>query len=197
MKRWYVCQTWPGREQETADLIERTVRHDLWQQCRILKKETLFRVGGKLILNSDVMFPGYVFVESEYPDELLAHLRKSREYPELIGADEKSGEFIPVEKKDLEFLQHVCGENLEKKMELSEVEADGEGNLTQVSGILKDYENRIVRKRLRKRYVLAEVDLFQRKEPVLFGIVLPGDQILADYPSSYDIKTQRQSSERQ
>ena len=93
----------------------------------------------------------------------------------MIGNEQV--EIVPVEEKDLKFLQAVCGKDLEKPMTLSKVEADEEGNLTHVGGILKKYEGQITRRRLRKRYVLAEVELFQRKEDVLFGIYLPGDEI--------------------
>ena len=60
------------------------------------------------------------------------------------------------------------------------MEADESGNLIHIGGILKTYENRIIRKRLRKRYVLAEIDLFSRKEDILFGIRMPGDEILEE-----------------
>ena len=77
-------------------------------------------------------------------------------------------------------------------MGLSEVETDDEGNLTRVGGILKPYSGQIVRKRLRKRYVLAEVGLFGRQETILFGIRLPGDQIWQN-----DTKIQQQTFSRQ
>ena len=156
---WYVLRTVPGKEKEAAELMERTVDRRLWKQCRVLKKQKLFRVEGKYFLSREDMFPGYMFIE-------------------LIGNDKAL--IVPVEKKDLEFLKVACGEDLQKEMSLSKVEADGEGNLTHVEGILKPYKDHIVRKRLRKRYVLAEVELFQRKENILFGIYMPGDEIWHD-----------------
>ena len=71
-----------------------------------------------------------------------------------------------MEEKDLAFLKQVCGEQLDQPMGLSQVEADEEGNLIRVEGILRPYSQKIVRKRLRKRYVLAEVGLFGRQETV-------------------------------
>lgn len=172
---WYVLRTIPGKEQEAAELMERTIDHRLWRQCRILKKQKLFRVEGRLFLNREDMFPGYMFIETEEPERLERELEKSREYPKLISDGGKL--IVPVEEKDLGFLKIVCGEDLQEEMSLSKVETDEEGNLTHIEGILKSYEDHIVRKRLRKRYVLAQVDLFQRKENILFGIYLPGDKI--------------------
>lgn len=175
MEKWYVMHTVPGKEQEAGALVERTIDKGLWKQRRVLKKQKLFRAQGKLFLNTEILFPGYIFVKSEDPDKLQQELEKSREYPKLIGNERI--EIVPVEEKDLKFLQSVCGKELEKPMSLSKVEVDEEGNLTHVGGILKKYEGQITRQRLRKRYVLAEVELFQRKEDVLFGIYLPGDEI--------------------
>ena len=183
MGKWYVMRTVPGKEAQAAELMERTVDRSLWEQWRILKKQKLFRAKGRLFLNTEDMFPGYIFVETGYPEELQEELEKSREYPALLGnpgAGKPSVGVIPVEEKDLEFLKSVCGTKLDQPMALCVVEADSEGNLIHIDGILGKYENRITRKRLRKRYVLAQIDLFCRKEDVLFGICMPGDEILQE-----------------
>lgn len=183
MEKWYVMRTVPGKEQKAAELMERTVDRNLWKQWRILKKQKLFRAKGHLFLNTEDMFPGYIFVETDHPKKLQEELEKSREYPALLGnlgAGKYSVEVIPVEEKDLEFLKSVCGSELDQPMALSVVETDSEGNLIHIDGILGKYENRITRKRLRKRYVLAQIDLFCRKEDILFGIRMPGDEILEE-----------------
>lgn len=183
MEKWYVMRTVPGKEQKAAELMERTVDRNLWKQWRILKKQKLFRAKGHLYLNTEDMFPGYIFVVTDHPKKLQEELEKSREYPALLGnlgAGKYSVEVIPVEEKDLEFLKSVCGSGLDQPMALSVVETDSEGNLIHIDGILGKYENRITRKRLRKRYVLAQIDLFCRKEDILFGICMPGDEILEE-----------------
>ena len=180
MGKWYVMRTIPGKEQQAAELMERTVDRSLWVRWRILKKQKLFRVKGRLFLNVEDMFPGYIFVETDRPEELQEELEKSREYPALTGnlsAGKCKVEVIAVEERDLEFLKSVCGSELNEPMSLSVVETDEDGNLIHIDGVLEKYESRITRKRLRKRYVLARVDLFCRKEDILFGICLPGDEI--------------------
>ena len=157
MEKWYVMRTVPGKEQKAAELMERTIDRDLWKQWRILKKQKLFRTRGHLFLNTEDMFPGYIFVETDHPEELQEELEKSREYPSIVrnsGAGKHPAEVIPVEEKDLEFLKSVCGSRLDQPMALSVVETDEEGNLIHIDGILGKYENQIIRKRLRKRYVL-------------------------------------------
>lgn len=185
MEKWYVMRTVPGKEKEAKELMEKSLDRKLWRACRVLKKQKLFRAEGNLILSTEELFPGYLFIETGFPERLAEELERSREYPKLIGNRmEKRGkgtgrrtELIPVEEEDLVFLKQACGEELEKEMGLSGVEADQEGNLTKIEGALKGYGERITRKRLRKRYVLAEVPLFGRTQSILFGIRLPGDCI--------------------
>lgn len=175
MENWYAMRTVPDQEEVAVDLIRRTVDPSLWEACRVLQKQKLFRADGKLILDTERMFPGYIFLKTDRIHEIVEILGRSREYPRLLGNVEN--QTVRIEEEDLAFLKQVCGEELEQTMGLSEVETDKEGNLVRIKGILKPYSERIVRKRLRKRYVLAEVGLFGRQETVLFGIRLPGDEI--------------------
>ena len=64
-------------------------------------------------------------------------LKRSREYPHLLG--EGGGQAVRMEEKDLAFLKQVCGEQMDQPMGLSQVEADEEGNLIRVEGILRPY----------------------------------------------------------
>ena len=175
MEHWYAMRTIPDQEEAAADLIRRTMDPSLWEACRVLRKQKLFRADGKLILDTERMFPGYLFLKTDRIQEIAELLSRSREYPGLLGNGEDQA--VRIEEKDLAFLKQVCGEKLDRPMGLSEVEADEEGNLVRIEGILKPYSERIVRKRLRKRYVLAKVGLFGRQETILFGIRLPGDKI--------------------
>lgn len=66
-------------------------------------------------------------------------------------------------------------------MELSTVQVDSEGRVVETTGVLKPYLGNVVRQRLRQRYVIAKVPLFQREEEVLFGIRLDGDEGLSQH----------------
>lgn len=121
------------------------------------------------------MFPGYIFVRTEFPDELRDELRKARQFPQLVGSQMEV--LVPVEKDDLLFLEKVCGKELTHDMRLSTVQVDEAGLVRSASGALKSYVGRITRQRLRHRYVTAEVLLFNRRENVLFGIRMDGDPV--------------------
>lgn len=183
--KWYVLRTMPGYEQEAAELMERKISRKLWEQCRILKKQQLFRTQGRYLLSRKDLFPGYIFVSTGTPEELAEELAKARRFPQLMGnygtdiipadSDKRRADIVPVEPEDLHFLENVCGKELEHDMCLSTVRVDEEGQVRSAVGALEPYVGRITRQRLRHRYVTAEVPLFSRRAEVLFGIRMDGD----------------------
>ncbi|MEZ3486169.1 MAG: hypothetical protein K1W22_06135 [Lachnospiraceae bacterium] len=174
-RKWYVMHTIPGKESDAVNLLGRKVSHTLWQNCRILKKQQLFRTQGNYLLSRKDMFPGYIFICTEHPEALEEELKKARQFPQLTGKQEDN--LVPVENKDLRFLENVCGKDLMHDMRLSTVWVDEDGQVRSAIGALKPYVGRITRQRLRHRYVTAEVPLFNRVENVLFGIRMEGDPI--------------------
>jgi len=174
-RKWFVIHTFPGREAQAAALVERKISHVLWQDCRILKKQQLFRVQGKYLLSRKDMFPGYIFICTEFPTELSEELGKARQFPQLVGGVMDG--LVPVEDEDLHFLENVCGKELTHDMRLSTVQVDEAGQVRSASGALEPYIGKITRQRLRHRYVTAEVPLFNRQENVLFGIRMAGDPV--------------------
>lgn len=162
-----------GKEEKAAELIKNKIDHRLCDNCRVLKKLQLFRVQGKYVLNRKELFPGYIFIETSLPEKLEEELEKSRDFPSLIGST-KAG-ISKVEEEDLRFLQNACGECLDRDMGLSAVEVDEEGQVKKAVGVLSIYLPNVVRQRLRQRYVIARVPLFNRVEDVLFGIRLEED----------------------
>lgn len=178
MNNWFVLRTVPGKEEEAVLLMQKKLDRKLWIQCRVLKKEKLLRSGGQLFMYKEDMFPGYIFIQTDCPAELQEELNKAGKFPSFIG-NRQSGriDIVPVEDEDLKFLKSVCGDSLQKDMTLSKVKTDEEGTLQRIDGILSQYKDRIVKKRLRGRYVLVSVRLFNREEDVLFGIRLDTDEI--------------------
>ena len=174
-QRWHVVHTIPGREPEAVELLERKVSHALWQDCRILKKQQLFRTQGDYLLSRKDMFPGYIFICTKFPEALAEELKKAKQFPQPVGS--RTDNLIPVEEEDLRFLENVCGKGLAHDMRLSTVRVDNEGVVRSASGALEPYMGRITRQRLRHRFVTAEVPLFNRRENVLFGIRLEGDPV--------------------
>ena len=92
MENWYALRSVPGKEETAAELLRQTVDPALWDVCSVLKKQKLFRADGKLILDTELMFPGFIFVKTDQMGELAEVLERSREYPQPVGGkDVQSG----------------------------------------------------------------------------------------------------------
>lgn len=176
MSNWFVMRTVPDKEEEAAALMQRVLPNHLWKQCRVLYKQKLFKTAGRYLVTKEKMFPGYLFIQTDQAKELQKELNKARKFPKLIG--NQNVDVVPVTDRELGFLKSTCGEELQYTMGLSRIQVDEEGNITRIEGVLKPYVEQITRKRLRKRYVLARVELFNRVEDILFGIVLEKDEIV-------------------
>lgn len=174
MEQWYALYTAPGREQEAADLLKRAVDSSLWACCRIPRKVKVFRSGGALHLLEDVMFPGYLFIKTAEPKGLSDIMARSGKFPQFIG--DKKEMPAPVEESDLQFLQKVCGENLQQVMGVTKIVLNETNRIVRAEGVLNQFRDRIVKLNLHKRYAVVEVELFNRRQAVLFGVSLEHDR---------------------
>ena len=61
---WYVVQTPVGREAEAAEKLNHFYRDKAEKPCFVLSKERTWRMGGVYYVDTEVMFPGDVFVDT-------------------------------------------------------------------------------------------------------------------------------------
>lgn len=185
MEQWYALRTYSGREESAALLLRRKANREYWSECRVLKKIKVFRSGGILHFVEDVMFPGYVFVKTDCPGKLAAELGRSKEFPQPLpcgGRPENadgyfnSQDMIALKPEDLHFLQSVCGENLQRAMGVTRIVLNGDNRIVSADGVLQRYLGQIVKLNLHKRFAVVEVELFNRRQPVLFGLQLVQDR---------------------
>lgn len=178
-ENWYVLRTLNEQEEKAAALLERAVPKSMYSLCRIPQKLKVFRLGGEFRLVKDKMFPGYLFVKTACPQKLQRELKKSREFPQFFpfGKTETGeDELIVVGSQDLSFLQKVCGAELQTVMGVSDVLLGEDKKIVEAHGALEHYVHQIVRQNLHRRFAVAEVPLFNRKQTVLFGIRLEQDR---------------------
>lgn len=178
VERWYALRATPGKEESAAALLRERAGADLFSCCRVLKKNRVFRSGGRFHILEDVMFPGYVFIKTARPEALARETGKAGAFPQVLSFEitEASGQRpVPLEDADVAFLEHVCGKGFQKTMGLSRILLDRERRIVHADGVLAPYLDRIVRLNLHKRFAVVEAPLFNRTQPVLFGIFLNGD----------------------
>ena len=170
---WYAIQTITGKEEETLDTIRRVSDSEICENCFLLKREAVWRIHGGYRIHTERLFPGYIFVCTCRPEVLYQQLRQVPQYTRLLGKEEQ--EFYPVSQEEEIFLRELINGDPDNTVRLSTVEVDGKGNITASKRPLQKYLDCVVKKRIRLRYVVIQVQLFGREREILLGIRLEGD----------------------
>ncbi len=170
---WYAIQTITGNEEEAIESIRRMVDKSVYEECFLLKREAVWRIEGACKVHVERLFPGYVFVSTRNPGELYQQLKRVSSYTKILGKEEE--EFYPVSMEEEEFLKELLNGDKEYTVRLSPVEVDEEGKIVECGKPLERYLDRVVKKRIRLRYVIIRVHLFGRDREILMGIRLEGD----------------------
>lgn len=170
---WYAIQTITGNEEQTAESIRKLVNAEIYDDCFLLKREAVWRIQGFCRVHVERLFPGYVFVSTEHPKELYRQLKKIFSYTKILGKEGE--EFYPVSAEEEEFLRTLLNEDEEYTVRLSSVEVDNQGDIIDCGAPLQRYLDKIVKKRIRLRYVVIRVYLFGRDREILLGLRLEGD----------------------
>ena len=114
-----------------------------------------------------------MFVSTRNPGELYQQLKRVSSYTKILGKEEE--EFYPVLMEEEEFLKELLNGDKEYTVRLSPVEVDEEGKIVECGKPLEGYLDRVVKKRIRLRYVIIRVHLFGRDREILMGIRLDED----------------------
>lgn len=132
------------------------------------------------------LFPSYVFVETDRPQEFFAELKRVPRMSRFLGVD---GCFWGIYEEEELFLRRLMEEGRRKGVKESckddqqgsymiypsLVWVDEEGQILRAEGILKFYIDQIVKQRLRKRSVIIEIPFGGRLRRIRLGIRLAED----------------------
>ena len=91
---WYVIQTTTGREEELTDVLKSMLPQTICEKSFFIRRETCWRLKGKHKIQQEVLFPGYVFVQTQAPETLFYQLKKVPKLSKLLSDGEE--EFLPV-----------------------------------------------------------------------------------------------------
>lgn len=171
---WYVIQTTTGSEQELLTAMDKALDRRFYQRCFHMKREAVWRRSGKCVIHIESLFPGYVFIQTENPGEIYLQLKKIPQFSKLLGKEEI--EFYPVSKEEELFLRQMLNGDIEDTVRLSAVRVDEQGNLQSCEGALRYFQEYIIKKRIRLRYVIIRVHLLGRDREVKLGIRLDEDE---------------------
>lgn len=169
---WYVIQTHTGEEEELITMIKRMIPKEYYEECFFIRRERFRKLGGECKIDLYPLFPAYVFVVTEDPERMFLELKRVPKLTKLLSDQDAS--FFYVEKEEEIFLRSMQDE--EHVVRRSLVEVDSKGQIIRADGPVGMYFDRIVKQRLRKRYVWIEQELLGKKREIYLGIKLKEDQ---------------------
>ena len=194
---WYVIQTQTGREQELTECIERVLKGNGYRACFVIEQECVWRNAGEFLAYQKPLFPSYVIADTDTPEEFFLALKRVPKLSKLLRTECEFWAIREEEKKllcqmmELDELKLWKSENPAVRenakfdagiaakntalVRRSFVTLDKDGNILKAQGPLSFFQDKIVRKRIRKRIVTVEVELLGEKRRIELGIRLLED----------------------
>lgn len=165
---WYVIQTTTGKEQDLVDLVGMLVPAEFYGDCFIIKRQLLKRLGGKWVETVETLFPSYVFLDTEAPEQLFYELKRIPEYAKILGNNE--GEFIAIEEDEKRLLKKMYQGSPEHLVRLTKLNLNENGGIEAMNGPLQYFKQELEQVNLRKRYAVIKTFFRGREQTILLGI---------------------------
>ena len=168
---WYVLQTMTGDEEELVHMIHRLLPGRCYTDCFVPYYERIWRKQQRSYVHVERLFPGYVFILTDTPDDVFMELKRVPAMSKLLA--DGNFHFLSLEGEEEEFFRRMLGET--HIVRLSYVETNGKGKVFRVSGPLEDYLTQVVRYQFKKRYVIIRLKLLGEEKTTALGIILNED----------------------
>lgn len=168
---WYVLQTMTGKEEELVNLIRKMLPGQCYTDCFVAYYERVWRKQQKSYVHIERLFPGYVFILTDTPDDVFMELKRVPAMSKLLA--DGNYNFLSLKHEEEDFLEKMLGET--HIVQLSYVETNGKGKVYRVTGPLKNYLTQIVRYQFKKRYAIIRLKMLGEEKTVSLGIILNED----------------------
>ena len=153
---WYVVWTEARSEAWLKQAIDKEIDKKLCLECWMPKKTEQQKWQGEIKTVEKMLFPGYLFTDTEDPEKLHIEIRKLKCTSRVMRVGE---DFTPISKPEDELIRSLTGEDGVAGISIGVIE---DGKLRVIEGPLKGLEKYIVkidrykRKAWLKLYLLGE-----------------------------------------
>lgn len=167
---WYVVQVTGGREQSVLQKIQRLVNPEAYKSCFVPRFEAHKRVSGQWRTKTDVLFPGYVFVDTRSPQQFRVELNKVSAMTKLLSGKGEDGNpvFMPLTDDEKTLISSLIGQD-EHVLRMSEGIIEGD-NVRVLRGPLMGFEMLVKKIDRHKRVAYLDIDILGRNTTVRVGL---------------------------
>lgn len=162
---WCVVHVKDRAEKRTEDFVAGLLSGSVEARCFHLTRSRRKKLQGQWQTVQEDLFPGYVFIETEQPEELYKKLKKTTG-PRLLFSDD---EYVSVlEQNEWSLMEKIADKN--GVIGISKVMVEGNGTVKYLSGPLVNVKNQVRKVNLHKRVAELEASLFGQKQVLYLGI---------------------------
>lgn len=173
---WYVIPTKIGCEDSLCEWVKAYLDQRTYTRCFVARYEEVRRKEGTAYIHIQKMFPGYLFLETEYPEEVLEQLDQTSKVSALmsVGSDGKR-ELLPIRKGEERFLENVLVDGV---LKVSSIRKNQDGQIDHFIGPLEKYKDRIVKLNLHNRRAIVKIPMLREEKEVRFSLWLDKDPMI-------------------
>lgn len=160
---WYVVQVMTGKEHQIAALCKDRlpVKSD---EVFVPLYERKRKVRGCYEIVRAVLFPGYVFFQTEDVEGLFYFLKDVGGLTKILRTGE---DFTPLHEKEVDFIKRFGGKAHVVELSVGYVEGD---NVVITEGPMVDWHGKVKKIDRHKRTAVLEIEFFGRMTDVTVGL---------------------------
>lgn len=161
---WYVIQVRTGSEENIQLQCQKDIDSDVLEDCFIPYYEEKKNIKGEWKTQKRILFPGYVFLDSQQVVRLYSNLQQVSGLTKLLKTGD---EVVPLTKEEVHFLKAFGGEDQVVTVSEGIIE---NSKVVVMSGPLRGKEGYIKRIDRHKRRAFLEMPMFGRVQKIQVGL---------------------------
>ena len=162
---WYAVQVATGREETARDMCRKLIDKELYEDIFIIRFDKAKRYYGEWHKEKEIMFPGYMFINTDNPNKIYEQLKNVPELTKILGRDGE--EFSAIEPYKEEMFKAMVSEDYEIPISIGVIEGDKvivkEGPLVGMEAYIKKIDRH-------KRIAILKTEMFEQKIGVSVGL---------------------------
>ncbi len=161
----YVLQVIGGQESRVSEMISSCVSSGVVRECFIPRYEAMHRVRGAWRRRTEMLVPGYLFVDCDDAGVLSEQLRRVPAFTRLLGNDNT---FIPLDAEEASWLNAFTDIG-DRVVKMSEGVIEGDKVIV-LNGPLMGHEGMISKVDRHRRIAHLDVRILGRIKTVKIGL---------------------------
>jgi transcriptional antiterminator NusG len=162
---WCAVHVGNGNEVRTEGFVNKLLPEGLNERCFHLTRSRRKKFGGQWQTIQEKLIPGYVFIETEQPEDVYKELKRSISCRLLFANDDY---VVTLGEQEAEFMESIT--NKVGEIGISQVRVIGRNKIRYLTGPLEKISHLVKRVDLHKRVAEVEADFMGEKQTLYFGI---------------------------